>query len=320
MNVAVATSSALAAAALFAVATAVQAKAVRQTATADRDPPAAVSPGEFRVVTRAFRSRLWLWGAGIAAAAFGLHALALHEGNLSFVQPLLVTMVLFALPISRVVGGAPVSRAELLWATLLVIGLAVFFVAANPNARPASSVDTAPAAITAILAVLAILGCVALARRRLGGQAAALLGGAAGIAFAAVAAFLKTGTDVLTQGVSALMLAWQFYALLAAGVLGFILSQLAYRAGPLTASLPALNSVNPLASVVIGVAVFDEHFRTGVLPSTVEVVALATVTAAVVMLSRPARLERASRTGQPDTSARSSDQRVWKTPSRSTRR
>jgi hypothetical protein len=103
-------------------------------------------------------------------------------------------------------------------------------------------------------------------------------------------------------------------------VLGFVLSQLAYRAGPLTASLPALNSVNPLASVVIGVAVFDEHFRTGVLPSTVEVVALATVTAAVVMLSRPARLERANRTGQPDTSTRSSDQRVWKTPSRSTRR
>jgi drug/metabolite transporter (DMT)-like permease len=314
MNVAVATSSALAAAALFAVATAVQAKAVRQEAASDRHPPAVVSPGEFRVVTHAFRSRIWLGGAGIAAAAFGLHALALHQGNLSFVQPLLVTMVLFALPISRIVGGPPVSRAELLWATLLVVGLAAFFGAANPNARPASSVDTAPAVLTAILALLAILACVALARGRLGGHAAALLGGAAGIAFAAVAAFLKTGTDVLTHGVGALMLAWQFYALLGAGVLGFVLSQLAYRAGPLTASLPALNSVNPLASVLIGVAVFDEHFRTGVLPSAVEVAALATVTVAVVMLSRPARLERAGRTGQPDTSARSSDQRVWKTP------
>jgi hypothetical protein len=309
MNVAVATSTALAAAALFAVATAVQAKAMRQTAatpehrgaratTPDKQAAVAVSPDEFRLVTHAFRSRIWLAGAVVAAAAFGLHALALHEGNLSFVQPLLVTMVLFALPISRFVGGPRVRRAELAWATLLVVGLAVFFEAAHPNARPAASVDVAPATITAVLALLTVLGCVALARRRMGGHAAALLGGAAGIAFAGVAAFVKTGTDVLTHGVGDLLMAWQLYALLVVGALGFVLSQLALRAGPLTASLPALNSVNPLASVLIGVAVFDEHFRTGILPSTVEVMALAGVTVAVVMLSRPAQLERAQPTGQ----------------------
>jgi uncharacterized membrane protein YbaN (DUF454 family) len=113
-----------------------------------------------------------------------------------------------------------------------------------------------------------------------------------------VAALVKTGTDVLTHGATAFVLAWQLYALLVVGIIGVVLSQLAYRAGPLTASLPALNSVNPLASVLIGAAVFDEHFRTGVLPATVEVLALAVVTAAVVVLSRPARLERANRTGQ----------------------
>jgi drug/metabolite transporter (DMT)-like permease len=305
MNVAVATSSALAAAALFAVATAVQAKAVRQaartsepvsnrllTSTPDRRTIAVVSTGEFRVVTHAFRSRVWLAGAVITVAAFGLHALALHEGNLSFVQPLLVTMLLFALPISRLVGAPPVSRAELLWATLLVMGLAAFFAAASPNARPGSRADTGPALITAVLALLAILTCVALARRRVGRQGAALLGGAAGIAFAAVAAFVKTSTDVLTHGVSPLVLDWQLYAFLLVGVMGVVLTQLAYRAGPLTASLPALTSVNPLASVVVGVAVFDEHFRTGGLASTVEVAALVAVTAAVVMLSRTARLDR----------------------------
>jgi drug/metabolite transporter (DMT)-like permease len=303
MNLAVATGSALAAASLFAVATAVQAKAVRQAGRTpapieDRYSGAVVSSGEFRVVTQAFRSPIWLAGAAVAAAAFGLHALALHEGNLSFVQPLLVTMVLFALPVSRVVGGPPVSRAELVWAALLVAGLAAFFEAAAPNARSRSSIDTLPAAVTAVLALLTVVGCVALARRRMGGHAAALLGGAAGISFAAVAAFLKTGTDVMAHGVTALMLAWQLYALLVVGALGFVLSQLAYRAGPLSASLPALNSVNPLASVLIGVAVFDEHFRTGVLASTVEVAALAAVTTAVIMLSRHARLERANRTGQ----------------------
>jgi hypothetical protein len=311
MNVAVATGSALGAAALFAVATAVQAKAVRQAALTqtrarDRilspatgdDPGIAVAPGEFRVVTQAFRSRIWLAGAAIAGVAFGLHALALHAGNLSFVQPLLVTMVLFALPVSRIVGGPPVSRAELGWATLLVVGLAAFFAAANPEARPGSAVDASPAGITAVVGLLTVLGCVTLARRRMPQQRAALLGGAAGISFAAVAALLKTTTDVLPHGVTSLVLAWQLYALAIVGAVGVVLTQLAYRSGPLTASLPALNSVNPLASVLIGVAVFDEHFRTGLLPSTVEAAGLAAVTVAVIMLSRPARLQQVQRTGQ----------------------
>ncbi len=41
------------------------------------------------------------------------------------------------------------------------------------------------------------------------------------------------------------------------------LSQLTCTAGSITASLLAINSVNPLASVMIGWAVFDEKFRVG---------------------------------------------------------
>ena len=136
------------------------------------------------------------------------------------------------------------------------------------------------------MAVTAVGVCVRLARRRTASTAAALLGAGAGIAFAGAAALIKTATNLLAQGVVALMSGWQLYALIVVGAIGILLSQLAYRAGPVSASLPAMNSVNPLASVLIGVAVYDEHFRTGPIPSTVEALALAAMTLATVLLSR----------------------------------
>jgi hypothetical protein len=70
------------------------------------------------------------------------------------------------------------------------------------------------------------------------------------------------------------------------GAIGIVLSQLAYRAGPLSVSLPALNRVNALTSVVIGTAVFDEGFRTGIGASAIETVGLVIMIAAVIALSR----------------------------------
>ena len=227
MNLAVATSSALGAAALFAVATAVQSRAVRGVASPTArfgdggygsSPP--VTTRELRVVTRAVTSGPWLVGTGIAAAAFACHALALHEGPLSLVQPLLVTMVLFALPVSRAVNGTAVTAVELGWAVVLVLGLTAFFAAADPVSPAAAGADVQPAILTASLAALTIGLCVGLARHRPGGQAAALLGGAAGIAFAGVAALVKAATNMVTHGVGAVMGSWQLYALLGLGAVG----------------------------------------------------------------------------------------------------
>jgi hypothetical protein len=189
------------------VATAAQSRAVRDidSRTAREGNPGypsspPVTTSELRLVTRAVTSGVWLLGTAIAAAAFALHALALHDGELTLVQPLLVTMVLFALPASRAVNGTAVTPAELGWAVVLVLGLTAFFAAADPVRSSTASADLGPAILTATLAALTIGLCVGLARHRPGGQAAALLGGAAGIAFAGVAALVKSATNLLTHG------------------------------------------------------------------------------------------------------------------------
>ena len=67
---------------------------------------------------------------------------------------------------------------------------------------------------------------------------------------------------------------------------GLFLTQLAFRAGPLTASLPAISTVDPLLSVTIGVVVYDEHLRRGPLGGALLAALLLLLVTAVVGLGR----------------------------------
>ena len=107
-----------------------------------------------------------------------------------------------------------------------------------------------------------------------------------GIALAGSAALIKVCTNILQQGVLTLLESWQLYGLIVVGVTGLMVSQIAYRTGPMTASLPAINTVDPLVSVMIGWGVFDEHFRVGAPAITAETVALALTLLATVALCR----------------------------------
>src|SRR6202000_3351060 len=128
-------------------------------------------------------------------AGFGLHAVALRDGPLTLVQPLLVTGVIFALPLRQVLERRRPRSAELGWAAALALGLAVFIVVSTPAAGAAQAADPQPAAICMAVIALSIPGCCAAARRATGSLAAAALGTAAGLAFAATAGLLKETVD-----------------------------------------------------------------------------------------------------------------------------
>jgi hypothetical protein len=100
------------------------------------------------------------------------------------------------------------------------------------------------------------------------------------------AALLKETVDSFDHGFLAVATDWPLYGLLAVGTVGLLLTQLAYRAGPLSASLPAIMTVDATLSVIIGVAVFDERFRNGPVAVLGELVSLMLVTTAAVVMSR----------------------------------
>ena len=152
------------------------------------------------------------------------------------------------------------------WAGRWYVSLALvgFLALAGTAGRSSTTagVDRVPAIIAGIVGLVLAAGCVAVAhRQRPGGTSAALLGVAVGIIYAGAAALLKAVGDVAVHGPRALLTSWQLYTVLVIGVLGLLLNQLAFQAGPLTASLPAIATVNPLASITIGVLVYDESVR-----------------------------------------------------------
>jgi hypothetical protein len=154
-----------------------------------------------------------------------------------------------------------VTRAQVGWAAVVCAGLASFMVLAAGTATN-SHVDRVPAGIAGATGALVAIACVVYGRRvASGGGAAALLGIAVGLIYAATAALLKVLTTIATTDLAALPRSWQLYLTIVLGATGLLLNQLAFQAGPISASLPATASVDPLASIAVGVIAFDEHVR-----------------------------------------------------------
>jgi drug/metabolite transporter (DMT)-like permease len=176
---------------------------------------------------------------------------------------------------------------------LLSAALAGFLLLAGTGGGSVhESVDRLPAVIAGVLGGLATVSCVLLGRRRPGGaESAALFGVAVGIIYAATAALLKTVTDIAVRDRLGLLGAWQLYAVILLGVGGLLLNQLAFQAGPITASLPAIATIDPLLSIVIGVLVYDEHLRRGPAGGALLVILLLLLSVAVVQLTRVADRE-----------------------------
>jgi hypothetical protein len=91
---------------------------------------------------------------------------------------------------------------------------------------------------------------------------------------------------VVSGGIGSLFTTWPLYAMLIVGAAGTLVNQLAYQAGPLRVSLPVITRVNPIASLVVGIAVFDEPFRSGPPYLVGEALGLALILMAAVVLTR----------------------------------
>jgi drug/metabolite transporter (DMT)-like permease len=242
----------------------------------------------WRLVAYLFRQPPWLLGWIAAAGAFAFQAVALHHGQLSVVQPVLVTELVFVLALRRVWIRQDVARAA--WAAALVVcaALAAFLVAAEPTGGH-SSPETAQwlsalPVFGGAVAVLAALGTRGSPTRR-----AALLAVAAGLAWALTATFVKTATETLASlGISGMLTRWPVYALVAAVITGMLLGQSALHVGPLSVSQPLLAIVNPLASIILSVWLFDERFTDSPARIAIAVLAMAVLAVGVIALSRTA--------------------------------
>jgi drug/metabolite transporter (DMT)-like permease len=207
--------------------------------------------------------RLGWWGGAAAtllSAAF--QVIALDSGQLSVVQPLLASELLFTLLLGSIAFRRRPSPE--LWRAFLMLaaGLAIFLIAASPSGGDgtASGVQWMGAGI-ALSSTVAALVLVALRVR--GTVRAAVLGAATAVCFASTAALLKEVTRRFPGGAQAVLTTWQTYAAALVGVLSVLLLQWTLRAGSLAGSQPALTLGDAMLSVALGVLLFGETIELG---------------------------------------------------------
>jgi drug/metabolite transporter (DMT)-like permease len=210
----------------------------------------------WQLIRRLVHSPLWLVGWVTNLLGFGIQAVALYFGSVALVQPLLVTQLLFALPLASAWHHRwPVVR-DWIAAAVIVAGLVVFLAV-----RDVAPLEDKPDRVKLILGCFAAAGAVVVLVLIAAGLPravrATIIAVAAGVCFAVSAAMIKlTSDDLIHRGVAATARDWPGYTLAASTAAGLLLEQGAFAAGSLPAAVAAMSVANPIVSYMLGVFAF----------------------------------------------------------------
>jgi hypothetical protein len=215
-----------------------------------------------QMLARLLRDKRWWAGLGSAGAAYGFQAVALAFGPLSLVQPVIVSEMLFAIPIAARRHGVRLGPREWLSVAAVVGGLAAGIGLASPREG-----DPLAPRITEWAWALGGVGLITLAvlglTRVISGTARASLFALAGATMLALqSALFDAAIRLLSNERFGVFTHWQAYALIVVSLLGLWLIQRAYKAGPLPASLPIIDAVLPIGAIALGMGLFNETINT----------------------------------------------------------
>ena len=214
------------------------------------------------LLTHALKRGVWLLGFVFMVGSFVMQAVALHLGNLSVVQPILTTELLFLVLLLATWFRFGIGLREWLGCLAAAGGLAGFLIFAQPGGGNLSPTNLGWAVAGSICGGVVVLAVV-LALRGPRWWRAAMFGAAGAVGFAFTAALVKRVGDYVTTDWTQMFSHWQTYALAVCGVGSVFLAQNAFHAGPIAASQTALVLVDPLASLAIGIGLFGDNLRTG---------------------------------------------------------
>jgi drug/metabolite transporter (DMT)-like permease len=275
---------ALIAAFLFALAAALQQKGALNLPTISLVHPMSL--------VRLVGQTTWLLGTLALFTGYLVQAGALDRGRLSVIQPLLVTTVVFALPLGYFLTRQHVGRREVIGAVVIIIGLGLFVYFGDPAGGKENASNSQWAIAIGLLSALSVLLLVFGGRGVLS-MKAAVYGTVAGILFGLSSALTKPTLDYLHQSVGTMLSHWQCYALAVAGVLGFLLQQVSLGTGRLAPSVATVSVANPIVGILIGTLLLDERLSRPAWHVVIAVIGLglALVGAVAISLAREAAEE-----------------------------
>jgi hypothetical protein len=238
----------------------------------------------FRLLLDLMRVPRWLGGIALMVTGMALGAVALGKGEISLVEPLLATNLLFALALSRHQTKQPLGRQGWAGLALLAGGVSAFILAGQPRAGTAVTDPLRHWLIIGAMLGAALLLTTYAKRSRLN-WGPVLLATAAGLLYGVQDALTRvSSTRFGAGGFPELFTSWQPYGVLALGVTGLILVQSAFETAPLRMSLPALTAAQPLAGILCGVGFLGDRLHTDTGALAWEASGLAAIVAGIVLL------------------------------------
>jgi drug/metabolite transporter (DMT)-like permease len=273
----------LLAALLFAVASVLQQRGT--TGISDDDALGA------NFITALVRRPIWLLGITADVAGFGVQAAALAVGSLLLVQPLLVTTLLFALPLAARFAHRRLTEREWLWSGLLAVSLIVFVIMGEPTAgRDDPSFRSW---LPTIAIVIPLVGACVYAASGLphGTRRSLVLAVAAGVLLGVSAPLTKTAIANFDDGIWEGLKSWELWGMAAAAALGTFWQQSSYQAGDVQTSLPAVTVLKPLVAMALGLTIYEERLKIGGIGDLLLLVSIVTMIMATIVLGRLAAPE-----------------------------
>jgi drug/metabolite transporter (DMT)-like permease len=220
---------------------------------------AGIEAGKPQGFARLVTNRVWLLGLGAQVLGVLLQAAALDRGRVAIIQPLLVTAVIWAMPLGYFLTNQTITWRHVFGAALVVAGLAVFASVGDP----AGGIDNAPTADWA--AAFLLIAAVCLGLLLFGGRGglsakAAVFGTVAGVLYGVSATLMKPVVEELHEsGGVAVLESWELWVMAATGIVGFYLQQVSLATGRLVTSVATVSVANPVVSVLLGVLVLQER-------------------------------------------------------------
>jgi drug/metabolite transporter (DMT)-like permease len=247
-----------------------------------------------RMLIALAHNKLWLIGIATVVLSYAFQAIALALGPLVLVQPLIVTELIFAVPISVRLRGLRIGKREWLAVLAVVGGLAVGIASARPaRGDPVQPLSVWSYGLLAVGAVVALSIAVGLAMR--GPVKASMFALAGATVLALQSALFGSTIALLRREGAATFGGWEPYALIVASLLGGYLVQNAYHAGPLAASMPVMDVTLPLGGIALGVGLFGEQVATGPVALAGGSLGIAMLLAGIILLDTSPLIRREQR-------------------------
>ncbi|MBF6056588.1 membrane protein [Streptomyces eurocidicus] len=239
-----------------------------------------------RLLLDLMRMPRWLVGIGLMIVGMVLGAIALGHGEVSLVEPLMATNLLFAMALSRWQTRERLGRTGWCGLWLLAGGVAAFIVAGRPRGGESVTDPLRHWLIVGLMVGGAML-LVAIAKRLRMSTEAALLAVAGGMLYGVQDALTRLSGERLKEGGwTALVTSWQPYGVLVLGIAALVLVQSAFETAPLRMSLPALTAAQPIAGIVCGVGFLGDRLRTTPGALAWEAAGLAAIVLGIVLIGR----------------------------------